>query len=90
MAKAKEASLPPPSSEPWLTLRQAAAHLGFTPRALYLRLYKGQEIPCDKIGRMYRFRKSALDAWVNGSPAPLHQDEVVSRPKAGRRKRATP
>ena len=95
MARAKKAPpepVPIPSEpERYIDLHEAAAFLQITSRALYLRIYKGVEIPCVKIGYKYRFQKSALAAWADSNPKPLHQDEIVSPAFIGRRKkRATP
>lgn len=83
MPKKKEtpevAPLPPAPPEECLNTRQAAACLGITERALWLRLYKGQPIPHTRLGREYRFIKSELQAWRRSNPAPFRRHEIVSR-----------
>lgn len=84
-----EATTLPVEPERYIDLHEAAAFLGMTSRALYLRLYGGQKIPCTKIGRLYRFQKSALAVWANNNPGLLRQNKIASsRPKKG--KGATP
>lgn len=84
MAKkpAKEAPISSPEPERWIGMAEAAAFLGFTPAGLYLRLYKGQEIPHRKMGREFRFQKSSLQAWLDSNPKPLRTDRVASRRQA--------
>ena len=81
MAKKKplEPPLPPAEPERWIDMYEAATFLGLTRDALYLRLYKGQKIPHERIGWLYRFRKSALDQWRASNPAPMRKDQIASR-----------
>lgn len=58
-----------------LTTEQAAPYLGVTPRTLEVwRCTKRHAIPYIKVGRLVKYRKSDLDAWlvshtVNGNAA---------------------
>jgi excisionase family DNA binding protein len=55
---------PKPSSlrpEPWLTAKQAAAHLGLPSRkALYQAVRRGQ-VPVHRFGKRLRFSRAELD-----------------------------
>jgi excisionase family DNA binding protein len=53
------------SSERWITLKEAAAHLNVSPSWLY---QKGQMagIPRVRIGKKYRYQISQLDTWMRG------------------------
>ena len=46
-----------------MTLRQAAAYLQVHPRTLSDWCREGV-VPVGKLGRVYRFRKAALDQWL--------------------------
>lgn len=54
-----------PSSEPWVTIDQAAFHLGVSKSFLFKRC-STERIPHGKVGRNLRFRLSELDAWATG------------------------
>jgi hypothetical protein len=51
------------TSERWITLKEAAAHLNVSPSWLY---QKGNQagVPRARIGNKYRYRTSDLDAWL--------------------------
>jgi predicted DNA-binding transcriptional regulator AlpA len=50
-------------TESWVSLKQAAAHLGVSPSWLY---QKGPlaQVPRVRIGNKYRYQLSELDSWV--------------------------
>ena len=54
-----------PSSEPWVTIDQAADHLGVSKSFLFKRC-AARDIPHAKVGRGLRFRLSELDVWATG------------------------
>ena len=60
--------------EPYLTTEEAAAYLQINVRTLY-RLLRVGEIPAGRIGRLWRFRESELDAWL-GTNAGLKHSSV--------------
>lgn len=47
----------------WLTLEELAAYLKFGRSTLYRMAQKG-ELPASKIGRTWRFERSAIDEWM--------------------------
>ena len=50
----------------WLTANEATVHLGFPSRkAFYAAVERGQ-VPAHKLGRRLRFRRSELDALLDG------------------------
>lgn len=65
-----EATVGATGPEPWLTLTQAAAHLGVPESRLYrlrARAEGGRErnpLPFERDGQRLHFRRSELDAWV--------------------------
>jgi excisionase family DNA binding protein len=58
-------SQPTPTAEPWLTVEQAAIHLGISKSQLYSLCSKRptSKIPLTKDGSRTFFRASELDAW---------------------------
>lgn len=52
------------STEKWINLEEAAAHLGVKPVTIRDWIRKDKGIPAHKIGRQWKFKLSELDAWV--------------------------
>lgn len=65
-------------TEKLLTAEQAAAILQVHPRTVK-RMAASGEIPAMKIGKLWRFRESLLDAWVNSEV----ESTGRSRPQMG-------
>ena len=58
------------STEKWISLEEAAEHLGVKPVTIRDWIRKEKGIPAHKIGRQWKFKLSELDAWVkSGSSA---------------------
>lgn len=54
------------ASDPLFSSNESEAYLGLSPGTLSVwRCNKRYDIPYIKIGRLVRYRKSALDAWLN-------------------------
>jgi excisionase family DNA binding protein len=51
--------------EPWVGVREAAAHLACKPQRIY-NLVHARAIPHRKDGSRVLFRKSELDRWLDG------------------------
>ena len=51
--------------EPWIGVRDAAEHLGCRPQRIY-NLVHARAIPHRKDGSRVLFRRSELDAWLDG------------------------
>jgi excisionase family DNA binding protein len=72
----KTGRMMPPSElkfEPLLDSGQAAGSLGIHPKTLQ-KMARAGRVPAIKIGDLWRFRASDLDAWVRtmvSSPSPL-------------------
>jgi len=64
MHEAKPVSQPLPHFERFLDSREAAALLQIHPKTLQ-RLARKGEIRAMRIGKLWRFRASDLDAWVH-------------------------
>ena len=57
-----------PEQDPLLTLSDVAIYLQVAERTVYLWAQKGT-IPSFKLGNVWRFKKSDLDAWIEDSKA---------------------
>ena len=51
-----------------LTIEELAAYLKISKSTLY-KLTRRGEVPCQKIGRHWRFRKEAIDRWLEETRA---------------------
>jgi excisionase family DNA binding protein len=52
----------------WLTLKQLSLYLNLKEKTLYLFVSKGR-IPHYRIGKLIRFRKDEIDAWIETKKA---------------------
>ena len=53
------------SSERWVGVEEVAAHLGVGKESVY-RWVESRRLPAHRVGRLFRFRLSEVDAWVAG------------------------
>lgn len=54
------------AGEPLMTTEEAAAYLGYAVQTVYNKVGEaGNPLPCVRLGRSLRFRRSELDQWVN-------------------------
>ena len=51
-----------------LTIEELSAYLKIPKSTLY-KLVREGKVPCQKIGRHWRFRKEAIDRWLEDLPA---------------------
>ena len=56
------------SEERWVAVGEVAAHLGVTTTSVY-RWVESRGLPAHRVGRLFRFRLSEVDAWVAGHAA---------------------
>ena len=56
------------STEQWVSVEQIAKHLNVKPDTVYKWLER-KEMPAHKVGRLWRFKISDIDAWVRSSGA---------------------
>lgn len=61
-------------SEPWLSADAIAAHLGVTKETVYTWI-ADRSMPAHKVGRLWKFQTSDVDAWVRSGGAAI-SDEV--------------
>ena len=55
-------------AEPWVSVEDVARHLGVAKDSVY-RWIEGKGLPAHRIGRLWKFKLSEVDAWVRGRGA---------------------
>ena len=66
----------------WLSADEICAHLGVSRDTIYKWIHKGG-IPAHRVGRLWKFNKAEVDAWVRcggaveGSQAPSKVEDVL-------------
>jgi excisionase family DNA binding protein len=55
------------SNPPVMTISEMAEYLRIPRASLYKLAQKGK-IPCQKVGRHWRFRREAIDEWLSAEP----------------------
>ena len=50
-------------NEPWVSTKEIAEHLGVTKDTVH-KWIKTETIPCSRVGKLWKFKKSEVDAWV--------------------------
>ena len=55
-------------TEPWASVEDVAKHLGVAKDSIY-RWIDHRGLPAQKIGRLWKFKLSEVDAWVRASGA---------------------
>jgi excisionase family DNA binding protein len=54
--------------EPWVSVEAVAKHLGVAKDSVY-RWIESRRLPAHKVGRLWKFRLSEIDAWVEAGGA---------------------
>lgn len=54
--------------EGWMTLAEIAEHLQVRQETIH-RWIRGKDMPAHRVGRMWRFKASEVDAWVESGDA---------------------
>ena len=57
-------------TEKWISLEEAANHLGVTKDTIR-NWIKKTDIPAHKIGKLWKFKRSELDAWVKSGKSAI-------------------
>ncbi len=55
-------------SEPWVSLEEIAEHLGVSRDTIY-RWIDDRGLPAHKVGRLWKFKVSQVDEWVQAGKA---------------------
>lgn len=58
-------------NEKWISIEDAAEHLGIKPVTVRDWIKKGKGIPAHKIGKKWKFKYSELDAWVKSGQSAI-------------------
>jgi excisionase family DNA binding protein len=65
-------------TEPWVSVEEVAKHLGVAKDSVY-RWIETRHLPAHKVGRLWKFRLTEVDAWVkeqaDRGPKPDSGDE---------------
>ena len=59
------------SAEKWISLEEAAEHLGVKPITIREWIRKNNGIPAHKIGKQWKFKRSELDVWVKSGKSAI-------------------
>ena len=50
-------------AEGWVSVKQIADHIGVSKETIY-RFLEKEMLPCERLGKLWRFKKSVVDAWI--------------------------
>ncbi len=56
------------NAEPWVSVDEVAKHLGVAKDSVY-RWIESRALPAHRIGRLWKFKLSEVDAWVRAEGA---------------------
>lgn len=56
------------ATEPWASVEDAAEHLGVAKDTVY-RWIETKGLPAHRVGRLWKFKLSEIDAWVHAGGA---------------------
>jgi excisionase family DNA binding protein len=60
-------------TEPWVSVEDVAKHLGVAKDSVY-RWIDHRELPAHRIGRLWKFKLSEVDAWVRAGGAGIAEE----------------
>ncbi|WP_030199397.1 excisionase family DNA-binding protein [Terrabacter tumescens] len=63
-------------TEHWVSADVIAEHLGVTKDSIYVWI-ANREMPAHRVGRLWKFQITEVDAWVRGAGAPDAADEKL-------------
>ncbi len=65
-------------SEPWVSVDEVASHLGVAKDTIY-RWIESKGLPAHRVGRLWKFKLSEIDEWVQRGGAADHGDTTPTR-----------
>lgn len=66
------------TTEPWVSVEDVAKHLGVARDSVY-RWIESRGLPAHKVGRIWKFKLSQVDAWVEAGGAKADDDGEVRK-----------
>ncbi|MEB2284047.1 MAG: DNA-binding protein [Polyangiaceae bacterium UTPRO1] len=66
------------TAEPWVSVEDVAKHLGVARDSVY-RWIDSRGLPAHKVGRIWKFKLSQVDAWVETGGAKADEQEGGDR-----------
>lgn len=63
-------------TEPWVSVDEVAKHLGVAKDSVY-RWIESRALPAHRIGRLWKFKLTEVDAWVRARGAGTDEAEHV-------------
>ncbi len=55
-------------NEPWVSTKEISEHLGVTTEIIR-KWIKAGTIPCSRVGKLWKFKKTEVDTWVKSGGA---------------------
>jgi excisionase family DNA binding protein len=71
--------------EPWASVEALTAHLGIARDTIY-RWIETKGMPAHRIGRLWKFKLSEVDAWVRHDGPGVSRSSTVEKGTTGRKK----
>ncbi|NUM58474.1 MAG: helix-turn-helix domain-containing protein [Bdellovibrionaceae bacterium] len=68
------------TTEKWLSVEEIAQHLGISKETVYRWLEK-EKIPAHRVGKLWKFKASEVDAWVQSGAASETLHEIKGKNK---------
>lgn len=65
-------------SEPWVKVEEVASHLGVAKDTVY-RWVQSRGLPAHRVGRLWKFKVSDVDAWVRDGKAAEPEADQLSQ-----------
>jgi excisionase family DNA binding protein len=62
--------------EPWVSVEEVAKHLGVAKDTVY-RWIESKALPAHRVGRLWKFKLSQVDAWIEAGEAAESDIEKV-------------
>lgn len=66
------------TTEPWVSVEDVAKHLGVARDSVY-RWIESRGLPAHKVGRIWKFKLSQVDAWVEAGGAKADDNGEVHK-----------
>ena len=66
-------------SDSWIGITEAAEYMGVTKETIRNWIKKNNGIPAQKIGKLWKFKKSELDVWIKSGQSADIQQEIIMK-----------